>query len=51
MPPRFRDRQLHSQWRHETVPQSVPVSLLISAKCWSEWQDLNCGPLVPNEVA
>jgi hypothetical protein len=25
----------------ETVPQSVPVSVLISAKCWSEWQDLN----------
>ena len=34
----------------ETVPQSVPVNVLISAKCWSEWQDLNLRPLVPNEV-
>ena len=35
----------------ETVPQSVPVNLLISVKYWSEWQDLNLRPLVPNEVA
>ena len=23
---------------------------MISAKCWSEWQDLNLRPLVPNEA-
>ena len=28
----------------ETVPQSVPVDLVISAKCRSEWQDLNLRP-------
>src|SRR5450432_76954 len=33
--------------RHETVPQSVPVSVLISAKYWSEWQDLNLRPPRP----
>src|ERR1700732_612229 len=33
----------------ETVPQSVPVNLLISVKYWSEWQELNLRPLVPNE--
>jgi hypothetical protein len=37
--------------RRETVPQSVPVSVLIPAKCWSEWQDLNLRPLVPNEAS
>jgi hypothetical protein len=31
----------------ETVPQSVPVSILISAKYWSEWQDLNLRPPRP----
>jgi hypothetical protein len=28
----------------------VPVDVGISAKYWSEWQDLNLRPLVPNEV-
>jgi hypothetical protein len=23
---------------YETVPQSVPLAVEISAKCWSEWQ-------------
>src|SRR5712672_2156067 len=35
----------------ETVPQSVPVSILISAKCWSEWQDLNLRPPRPERGA
>ena len=33
--------------RRETVPQSVPVSVLIPAKYWSEWQDLNLRPPRP----
>jgi hypothetical protein len=33
--------------RRETVPQSVPVSVLIPAKCWSESQDLNLRPPRP----
>jgi hypothetical protein len=35
----------------ETVPQSVPVNILISAKCWSEWQDLNLRPPRPERSA
>ncbi len=35
----------------ETVPQSVPVNTLISAKCWSEWQDLNLRPPRPERGA
>jgi hypothetical protein len=31
----------------ETVPQSVPVDFGISAKCWSEWRDLNLRPPRP----
>ena len=42
-------RLKHNQSR-ETVPQSVPVNVLISAKCWSEWQDLNLRPPRPNEA-
>jgi hypothetical protein len=30
-----------------SVPQSVPVSVAIFAKCWSEWQDLNLRPPRP----
>jgi hypothetical protein len=34
--------------RHdETVPESVPVDVGISAKYWSEWQDLNLRPPRP----
>src|ERR1700733_1755672 len=36
---------------YETVPQSVPESLLILAKCWSEWQDLNLRPPRPERGA
>ena len=32
---------------YETVPQSVPVRFRHSAKCWSEWQDLNLRPPRP----
>src|SRR6266478_2093541 len=35
----------------ETVPQSVPASILILAKCWSEWQDLNLRPPRPERGA
>jgi hypothetical protein len=35
----------------ETVPQSVPVDVWISAKCWSEWQDLNLRPPRPERGA
>ena len=35
----------------ETVPQSVPGSVWISAKCWSEWQDLNLRPPRPERGA
>ena len=35
----------------ETVPQSVPVDFGISAKCWSEWQDLNLRPPRPERGA
>jgi hypothetical protein len=35
----------------ETVPQSVPVSILNSAKYWSEWQDLNLRPPRPERGA
>jgi Bacterial Ig domain len=35
----------------ETVPQSVPVDVGISAKCWSEWQDLNLRPPRPERGA
>jgi hypothetical protein len=34
----------------QTVPQSVPVSILILAKSWSEWQDLNLRPPRPQRV-
>jgi transposase-like protein len=33
------------------VPQSVPVDVGISAKCWSEWQDLNLRPPRPERGA
>jgi hypothetical protein len=29
------------------VPQSVPLTIGIFAKCWSEWQDLNLRPPRP----
>src|SRR5262249_33341764 len=35
----------------ETVPQSVPPTIEISAKCWSEWQDLNLRPPRPERGA
>jgi hypothetical protein len=35
----------------QTVPQSVPISILISAKYWSEWQDLNLRPPRPERGA
>ena len=35
----------------ETVPQTVPRSFWISAKCWSEWQDLNLRPPRPERGA
>src|SRR5262249_9056254 len=35
----------------ETVPQSVPLTIEISAKCWSEWQDLNLRPPRPERGA
>jgi hypothetical protein len=34
-----------------SVPQSVPECLWDATKYWSEWQDLNLRPLVPNGVA
>jgi hypothetical protein len=34
----------------ERAPQSVPVSILILAKSWSEWQDLNLRPPRPQRV-
>jgi hypothetical protein len=33
------------------VPQSVPVDVGISAKPWSEWQDLNLRPPRPERGA
>jgi hypothetical protein len=35
----------------KTVPQSVPENVMISAKCWSEWQDLNLRPPRPERGA
>src|SRR6516165_6113307 len=35
----------------KTVPQTVPWSSWISAKCWSEWQDLNLRPPRPERGA
>src|SRR5215471_17550100 len=49
-PVRGTKRLKHNQ-RRETVPQSVPASDLISAKCWSEWQDLNLRPPRPERGA
>ena len=37
--------------RRETVPQSVPVSVLISVKYWSERQHLNLRPRRPERGA
>ena len=34
----------------KTVPQSVPVIVVLSAKHWSEWQDLNLRPPRPERV-
>src|SRR5262245_12773326 len=33
-----------------SVGETVGIDVLEAAKCWSEWQDLTCDPLVPNEV-
>src|SRR5262245_12933822 len=35
----------------ESVPQSVPINVEISAKYWSEWQDLNLRPSRPERGA
>ena len=45
--PGIRIDELEANEACETVPQSVPVGILISAKCWSEWQDLNLRPPRP----
>jgi len=49
--PRIRIDELKANEACETVPQSVPVSILISTKCWSEWQDLNLRPPRPERGA
>src|ERR1700732_1260887 len=43
-------RETAARASDETVPQSVPVDVGISAKPWSEWQDLNLRPPRPERV-
>ncbi len=49
--PELHAKYIFEQGQRETVPQSVPVTDLISAKYWSEREDLNLRPPRPERGA